>query len=98
MTDLYDYMQPEAGDTDYRQWTEAELLADQATGNENAADELQDRGIAPPSARATRYEAAIPCDCGSDQANWRGDKYGLRMYLCPACAAHYPELLAAESH
>lgn len=39
----------------------------------------------------------IPCECGSDQANWRGDRYGLRMYLCPDCASHYPELLAAES-
>lgn len=39
----------------------------------------------------------IPCDCGSDEATWRGDRYGLRMYLCPDCASHYPELLAAES-
>lgn len=39
----------------------------------------------------------IPCDCGSDKATWRGDRYGLRMYLCPDCASHYPELLAAES-
>ena len=43
-------------------------------------------------------DTVIPCDCGSDQANWRGDKYGLRMYLCPDCAAHYPKLLAAENH
>ena len=59
MTDLYDYMQPDAN---------------------NTADNI------------------IPCDCGSDQANWRGDKYGLRMYLCPDCADHYPELLAAENY
>jgi hypothetical protein len=43
-------------------------------------------------------DPVIPCDCGSDQANWRGDKHGLRMYLCPDCAAHYPKLLAAENH
>jgi hypothetical protein len=30
----------------------------------------------------------IPCQCGSDQANWIGDKCGLRAYLCPDCAAH----------
>ena len=29
----------------------------------------------------------IPCQCGSDQANWIGDKCGLRAYLCPDCAA-----------
>lgn len=28
----------------------------------------------------------IPCECGSfDQVCWRGDRYGLRVYLCVRC-------------
>lgn len=34
----------------------------------------------------------IPCDCGSPDAVWRGDKCGLRMYVCDDCAKLYPEL------
>jgi hypothetical protein len=34
----------------------------------------------------------IPCDCGSPDAVWRGDKCGHRMYVCEDCAKLYPEL------
>ena len=34
----------------------------------------------------------IPCDCGSPNAVWRGDKWGLRMYICDECAKNFPEL------
>jgi hypothetical protein len=28
----------------------------------------------------------IPCDCGSvENVCWRGDRYGLRVYLCAEC-------------
>ena len=56
MNDLWDYTSVEEGDNAYHLWTDAELLAACATGNDSAADHLQDRGINPPSSRATRYE------------------------------------------
>ncbi len=34
----------------------------------------------------------IPCDCGSPNAVWRGDKNGLRMYICDECAKQFPQL------
>jgi hypothetical protein len=34
----------------------------------------------------------IPCDCGSPDAVWRGNKCNLRMYVCEDCAKLYPEL------
>ena len=34
----------------------------------------------------------IPCDCGSPNAVWRGNKRGLRMYICDECAKNFPEL------
>lgn len=27
----------------------------------------------------------IPCQCGVQQASWRGAENGLRVYLCEAC-------------
>jgi hypothetical protein len=26
-----------------------------------------------------------PCDCGSTDASWHGDRYGLRQYMCDKC-------------
>jgi len=31
-------------------------------------------------------ETKPSCDCGIKEARWRGDRYGLRMYLCDKCA------------
>lgn len=25
------------------------------------------------------------CDCGSTEASWHGDRYGLRQYMCAKC-------------
>lgn len=30
-------------------------------------------------------ELMIPCDCGSEDATWHGDRHGLRTYMCEKC-------------
>lgn len=30
-------------------------------------------------------KTTIPCDCGSDNARWHGERTGLRSYRCDNC-------------
>jgi hypothetical protein len=35
--------------------------------------------------RAEERATVQPCECGSRDASWHGDRYGLREYYCPKC-------------
>jgi hypothetical protein len=44
-------------------------------------------GITTATDNVKEIHAPIPCDCGSKQAHWRGQRTGRRSYMCDECAA-----------